>query len=101
MDVLHHMRPYFVEMFLYIALHGHWIWKEYKCLILIYRIFVWRFPEMWVPLVVVHLDWDFLYKPSSYWGTPVMESPINPLLDQLADDPGQPPVNSAGWGVGS
>ena len=36
---------------------------------------IWRFPEMGVPLVIIHLNGIFRYKPSSYWGTPIIWKP--------------------------
>ena len=35
----------------------------------------WGFPEMGVPLVIIHLYRIFPYKPSSYWGTYIYGTP--------------------------
>ena len=34
----------------------------------------WGFPSMGVPPVLIHFDGIFPYKPTSYWGTPFMET---------------------------
>ena len=35
----------------------------------------WRFPEIGVPLVIIHFNWIFHYEPSSYWGTSIYGNP--------------------------
>ena len=36
---------------------------------------IWGFPEMGVPLVIIHFRRIFPSKPSSYWGTPIIGNP--------------------------
>ena len=56
-----------------------WLFVPYVRSILSYiihiHVAIWKFPEMGVPLIIIHFHGIFHYKPSSYWGTPIFGNP--------------------------
>ena len=50
-----------------------------------------RFPEIGVPPVIIHFNGIFLYKPSSYGGTPIDGNPHFEPSDDIARSAGASP----------